>query len=72
MTLQIEMRGKLDAINVPGNFQHFVDQLNLSAAKGSTYVILEDFNGRHMALNQNNILTVLEFDEDGSTAGMIG
>lgn len=71
MNLQIEMRGKLDPINVPGGFQHFVDQLNLSAAKGMQYVILEDHDGRHMALNQQNILTVREFDDDG-LAGMIG
>ena len=71
MTLQIEMRGKLDPINVPGGFQHFVDQLNLQAVKGGQYVILEDHGGKHLALNQSNILTVREIDEDG-VAGMIG
>lgn len=70
MTLQIEMRGKLDPINVPGNFQHFVDQLNLAAAKGMQYVILEDHDGNNIALNQQNILTAREFDDDA--VGMIG
>lgn len=71
MTLQIEMSGRLDPINVPGSFQHFVDQLNLSAAKGMQYVILEDHGGKHLSLNQRNILVVRELDDD-DLSGMIG
>lgn len=70
MTLQIEMRGKLDVINIPGNFQHFVDQVNLSAAKGMQYIIVEDHDGKHIALNQQNILFVKEIDDD--ILGMVG
>jgi hypothetical protein len=70
MPLQIEMRGKLDVINLPGNFQHFVDQVNLSAAKGMQYIIVEDHDGKHIALNQQNILFVQEVDDD--LIGMAG
>lgn len=63
------MRGDIDSINVPGTFQHFVDQLNLSAAKGMEYVLLEGHHGESMAISQKNILTVIERTDD--TAGMM-
>ena len=70
MTLFIRMRGDLDSERVPGTFDQFVNGLNLAAAKGMQYIILEDENGNPMALNQQNILTVKQRDDDD--IGMVG
>lgn len=71
MSLFIRMRGDIDAERVPGEFDAFVNSLNLAAAKGMEYVILEDENGNPMAFNQKNILTVKQRTDD-SDAGMVG
>lgn len=65
MALHVRMRGDIDALEVSGNFNQFVDSVNLAAAAGRQYVILEDLHGNPMALNQSNILTVQEVEDVG-------
>jgi len=69
--LHIRMKGDIDQIRLPGDFENFVYQVNLAAAKGMEYVMLENEAGNMMALNQKNILTVEE-TEDDDMSGMMG
>jgi hypothetical protein len=65
LVLQIRMRGDIDALVANGTFDNFVNSVNLAAAAGRQYVILEDLNGNPMALNQSNILTIQEIEDVG-------
>jgi hypothetical protein len=68
--LHIRMKGDIDKLRVPGDFDNFVVQTNLAMAKGMQYLLLENAEGNSMAINQNNILTVEDVgDED--TEGML-
>lgn len=68
--LHIRMKGDIDKLRIPGDFDHFVVQTNLAMAKGMQYLLLENADGNAMAINQNNILTVEDVEEDDE--GMIG
>ncbi len=62
--LHIRMRGDIDKMRVPGDFDTFVLGVNLAMSKGLQYVMLENAEGNMMALNQNNILTVEDVGDD--------
>jgi hypothetical protein len=69
--LHIRMRGDIDKLRVPGDFDEFVAGVNIASAKGLQYLIMEGENGNMMALNQHNILTVEQVD-DGDEDDLYG
>jgi hypothetical protein len=68
--LHIKMVGEIDEVRIPGNFQLFVENLNVAQAAGKAYIMMQDYNEKPMALNSKNILIVRETDDD--PVGMIG
>ena len=69
--LHIRMRGDIDKLRIPGDFDLFVVQTNMAMAKGMQYILLENAEGNPMAINQNNILTVEDVGDDDDS-GLLG
>lgn len=62
MTVDIQMRNSLDAIQVPGDFATVVTQLNLASAKGNILAIV-GADDEPVAINIANINSIRETDE---------
>lgn len=64
MTVQIEMRGRLDPVIIEGDMAETLNSFNLAAAKGAQFIILTQENGRGIAIYTPNILTFEELSDE--------
>lgn len=60
----VEMSGKLEPIQLEGNFLETVNSLNLHAASGKEFIITRLNSGEHFAMKMSNILTICDGDEE--------
>lgn len=72
MTLVLKMRGELEPHHIAGNFEGFMSELQVAAAKGLPYLILNEEDGKPIAVNQANLLWVKPLGEEEELATYIG
>ena len=63
MAVSIELKGKLEPVVVDEEFAGFVQQLNMSMAKGNVITAFDGMNGEHVAINIPQILTINDYTD---------
>jgi hypothetical protein len=58
MPVFIEMKGKLDPVIVAGSFERFVHDLNMQAAQGKQFLLLQEPDDTPVSINVKEVLTV--------------
>jgi hypothetical protein len=58
MPLLVEMKGRLNDVIIGGSFERFVHDLNVQAAQGKQFIMLQDPDDIPVGLNVKEILTV--------------
>lgn len=69
MTVLIEFQGRLDPIELAGDFKDVLQDLRLAAAGGAGFAIAQKPDGKQVGLAIYNILTVTEAEEDNAFFG---
>jgi hypothetical protein len=63
VTIHIEMRGRLEPVEIPGmDMEHALHALNMASVQGKHFVILEKADGKGIGIHTDNILTFEELD----------
>lgn len=70
MTVAIKCRGELEPVEVTGDFNAMKADLDLMAAKGWSFVVLQRAdNDRRIAFSVPNILTIEDLEESEDVLG---
>ena len=64
MPCQVEMQGKLEPVAVGMEFGAMMNRLNVAAAQGMTFVMMEKPDGKMVGLNTAKILSFEALDDD--------
>jgi hypothetical protein len=60
----IDMQGKLEPVEIAGNFQSAMDRFEVASAKGIAFVALTKPDGKSVGLYVPNMLTFEEVDDE--------
>lgn len=68
MSVEIWFRDGLNTEIVNGDLLTLVNSLNVAAASGKQYALLQDRNGSNLMVETNNIIKAREYDEETERA----
>ena len=63
MTVAVTCKDVIEPIICDETFIDAVNMLNISSAKGNTFMVMDDTSGGHVAFNIPNINTIVEVDD---------
>ena len=69
MSVVIEFQGKLEPIEIAGDFKEVINDMRLAASGGGGFAIAQRPDGKHVGIAIFNILTVTETDDEDSFFG---
>jgi hypothetical protein len=66
VTIQIEMRGRLEPVIIDGDMAAALNEFNMAAAKGKSFAVMEKPDGKSVGIYIPNMLIFDEVEDDGS------
>lgn len=72
MPIEVVSTGLLEPTIVRGSMVDLLNELNLAAAKGHQFVLMEDLHGMPVAFETRNIAKLRELEEDDEDAFLGG